>query len=197
MKYLKKISLILSICITSVILNAQPPVLEDSIIPKANVDFDYFVRLVAEVQKHRETRLVDFQKFNELSKEENTIILDTRSKEMYDRMHIKGAIHINFSDFTQQRLAEVIPSKDTRVLIYCNNNFYQEQLFEEVFVTKEVVEPVSMDLMGPSKTLALNIPTYINLYGYNYRNVYELGQLVSSSNTLLELEGTDIDKLKK
>ncbi|HCJ80276.1 MAG TPA: rhodanese-like domain-containing protein, partial [Erythrobacter sp.] len=34
-----------------------------------------------------------------------------------------GAIHLNFSDFTDDKLAKIIPSRDTRILIYCNNNF--------------------------------------------------------------------------
>ena len=43
--------------------------------------------------------------------------------------------------------------------------------------------------------MALNIPTYINLYGYHYRNVYELDELVAVNNPLLEFEGTDIIKI--
>lgn len=27
--------------------------------------------------------------------------------------------------------------------------------------------------------LALNIPTFINLYGYGYKNIYELGDMIS------------------
>ena len=43
----------------------------------------------------------------------------------------------------------------------------------------------------PINTMALNIPTYINLYGYHYRNVFELSDLVSVDNPLLEFEGTE------
>ncbi|MEE2877433.1 MAG: rhodanese-like domain-containing protein, partial [Pseudomonadota bacterium] len=49
------------------------------------------------------------------------------------------------------------------ILIYCNNNFEDD------------VEPV----MLKRAPLALNIPTFINLVGYGYENVYELGELVS------------------
>ena len=45
-------------------------------------------------------------------------------------------------------------------------------------------------------TLALNIPTFINLYGYGYRNVYELADLVSVYNSKIEFEGTDVIKIK-
>ena len=42
--------------------------------------------------------------------------------------------------------------------------------------------------------LALNIPTYINLYGYGYRNVYELNELVSVRDRRVEFEGTTVGK---
>jgi hypothetical protein len=38
--------------------------------------------------------------------------------------------------------------------------------------------------------LALNIPTYINLYGYGYRNVYELNELINVSDPSIKFEGT-------
>ena len=160
----------------------------------AYVDFDFFEQVSTDAKAHRSERLVTFAQFIRASKEPNTIILDTRSKAMYDRMHIKGAIHLNFSDFNQLSLANVIPSKDTKVLIYCNNNFTQERLFAVPFITKAAppATPVGLTTSGVPNTLALNIPTYINLYGYGYKNVYELKELVSTSHKNLKLEGTDV-----
>ncbi|HMU95988.1 MAG TPA: rhodanese-like domain-containing protein, partial [Elusimicrobiota bacterium] len=43
-------------------------------------------------------------------------------------------------------------------------------------------------------TLALNIPTYINLYGYGYRNVYELNELVDVKDPRIEFEGSLVKK---
>jgi hypothetical protein len=44
-------------------------------------------------------------------------------------------------------------------------------------------------------TLALNIPTYINLYGYGYQNVYELNELVATFfDKRIEFEGTAVVK---
>lgn len=54
-------------------------------------------------------------------------------------------------------LAELIGAKNRRILIYCNNNF------------SEKVAPVVLK----SAPLALNVPTFINLYGYGYENIYE------------------------
>lgn len=151
---------------------------------KALVDFDAYEKLTAEVKKHRKEKLVSVNDFLKMSKEENTIILDTRSKKMYDGKHIKGAIHLDFTDFTADNLFRLIPNKATRILIYCNNNFDSEPIY---FVTKSV--PIKR-MYGDQKfpilanqnqlTLALNIPTYINLYGYGYKNVYELNELVNT-----------------
>jgi hypothetical protein len=44
------------------------------------------------------------------------------------------------------------------------------------------------------RMLALNIPTYINLYGYGYRNVYELNELVSVRDPRVAFEGTTVGK---
>lgn len=40
--------------------------------------------------------------------------------------------------------------------------------------------------------LALNIPTYINLYGYGYRNIYELDELVNVNDSRISFEGTEV-----
>lgn len=42
--------------------------------------------------------------------------------------------------------------------------------------------------------MALNIPTYINLYGYGYRNVYELHELVDVKDPRIEFEGTIVEQ---
>ena len=46
-----------------------------------------------------------------------------RDRAEFDQGHIKGARHLSFTDFTQANLGEVIPSFETTILIYCNNNF--------------------------------------------------------------------------
>ena len=147
------------------------------------VDFNSYEKLVKKVKKHREARMVTLDAFVEMSKQPGVIILDTRSDSMYNAKHIKGAIHLNFSDFTETNLARLIPDKNTKILIYCNNNFSDDQVN---FATKAVAPSVAT---SRPLTLALNIPTYINLYGYGYRNVYELSQTVSTRNKKLAFEG--------
>ncbi|MEO8512866.1 MAG: rhodanese-like domain-containing protein [Ignavibacteria bacterium] len=156
------------------------------------VSFDDYDKLMDEVKEHRKSRLVELPEYLEMAKEQGVIILDTRSGEMYNKKHVKGAFHLNFSDFTQERLAEVIPSTDTKILIYCNNNFEDDQ---KNFPTKKS-SPVDLKKGGGDKgiTLALNIPTYINLYGYGYENVYELSELISVNDPRVEFEGTSVVK---
>lgn len=153
----------------------------------SKVDFDAFEKLTLEVNQYRKNRLILWDTFQEFSKDENTIILDTRSKEMYNKKHIKGAIHLNFSDFTQDNLAKLIPSFNTRVLIYCNNNIDNEPVFfaSKISLPKKDIQPKSI-------SLALNIPTFINLYGYGYKNVYELSELISALDQKITFEGAAI-----
>lgn len=167
--------------------------------PKAKVSFDDFKGLVAQVEAHRAERLVDLDTFLKMSQEEGTIILDSRSDFRFERIHVHGAKHLAFTDFTQDSLARVIPDFDTRVLIYCNNNFNGN---ETDFPTKVALpRPISnktaaRQFAAQAKPLmmALNIPTYVNLYGYGYRNVYELHELVDVSDPRIAFEGTVADQ---
>ncbi|MGB0775423.1 MAG: rhodanese-like domain-containing protein, partial [Akkermansiaceae bacterium] len=68
----------------------------------SQVDYPGFANLTQEVKKYRKSRLVKLDTFNRLASEKNTIILDTRSKWAFQGLHIKGAIHLNFSDFTEE-----------------------------------------------------------------------------------------------
>jgi hypothetical protein len=167
-------------------LNAMSLMGQDKTYQPAKVDFDAYEKLVAEVKEHRKSRLVNLESFLKMAKDPNVIIIDTRSDEMYKSKHIKGAVHLNFSDFTQKNLARLIKSKDTKILIYCNNNLDKD---EDNFPTKAYVPAVSNE---KALTLALNIPTYINLYGYGYKNVYELSELVSVNDKRLQFEGTSV-----
>ena len=174
----------------------------DSLTPLVN--YDYFEELVKEVKSHRKQRLISLATFNKKAKEPNTVILDSRSKAMYDQKHIKGAVHLNFSDFTQETLNNLFATyagMNTQILIYCNNNFYDSKAFfsqlqDMAFPSKAVVtieEPLSFSNNNNKiKSLALNIPTYINLYGYGYKNVFELNEFIDVNSPLIEFEGTEV-----
>ena len=171
---------------------------QDTKYPKAKVSFDDFAGLVREVEPHRASRLLDLDTFLAMSQEPGVIILDSRSAFRFERIHLKGAKHLAFTDFTQDNLAKVIPSFDTKILIYCNNNFEgnQTDFASKVASPRSIVDSAaSRQLAVQEKPLmmALNIPTYINLYGYGYRNVYELHELVKVNDPRISFEGTTVD----
>lgn len=170
---------------------------QDKMHPKAKVSFEDFKAIVAEVEPHRERRLVDFDTFLTMSKQPGVIVLDTRSTFRYDRIHLKGAKHLSFTDFTQDNLAKVIPSFDTTILIYCNNNFEGN----EVDFASKIALPMpakenkvasQFSAQEKPRMMALNIPTYINLYGYGYKNVFELNELVDVKDPRVVFEGSII-----
>jgi phage shock protein E len=109
-----------------------------------------------------------------MAKGADTVVLDARSGEKFALLHVRGARNLSLPDMTAEELAKVIPSKSTRILIYCNNNFRNQ--------------PAAF----PSKVLnaALNIHTFNVLYAYGYTNVYELGPLIDVGNTRIAFEGT-------
>ncbi len=78
--------------------------------PTSKVDFDAFEKLTKEVKEYRKGRLLNLETYLKIAKEKGVIILDTRSEAMFKAKHVKGAINLNFSDFTQDNLARVIPS---------------------------------------------------------------------------------------
>ena len=127
------------------------------------IDYVGFEALTQDVHAYRAKRLVSLAQFQAMAREPKTIILDARSAAAYAQGHIEGALNLSLTDFTAPALAAAISDPNTRILIYCNNNFENN------------VAPVVLK----SAPLSLNIQTFINLYGYGYRNVYELGDVVN------------------
>lgn len=163
--------------------------------PKAKVSFKDFRGLVVAVEAHRAGRLIDLNTFLAKSKEPGVIVLDSRSAFRFERIHLKGAKHLAFTDFTQDNLQKVIPSFETTVLIYCNNNFdgNETDFASKVALPRPLSTRAAAAQMGIQEKpimMALNIPTFINLYGYGYRNVYELDELVKVNDPRITFEGS-------
>src|SRR6266850_5255537 len=89
------------------------------------IDMPGYLRIAGEAARHRRTRRVSEAEFIRMSREPGTVILDARSREKYDELHVRGAIHLSFPDIAVESLKRLIPDKNTRILIYCNNNFSQ------------------------------------------------------------------------
>ena len=140
-------------------------------IPNPSIDMKGYLRVANEAARHREKRRLNEEEFIRMSSEPGVVVLDARSKQKFDELHINGAINLSFPDITVESLALKLPDRNARILIYCNNNF---QNAEQPFPTKMA-------------TASLNLSTYIALYTYGYRNVYELGPLLDARTTKLEL----------
>jgi len=136
------------------------------------IDMEGFLRVSARAAKHRESRRISQEEFARMSREPQTIVLDARSKDKYDQLHVRGAINLSFPDMAIESLRKTIPDKKSRILIYCNNNF------------------LNAEGPFPSKlpSASLNLSTYIALYNYGYRNVYELGDTLDINQSKLEFE---------
>jgi phage shock protein E len=127
------------------------------------IDYTGFKDMTGEVEPYRSQRLITMADFNKRAAREDVLVLDARSAAAFKQGHIDGAVNLPLPDFTADALAEVIgKNPDREILIYCNNNFTNNR---RPVVTKAV-------------QLALNIQTFINLYGYGYKNVWELGEAV-------------------
>jgi hypothetical protein len=140
------------------------------------IDIPGYLRLAREAAAHRETHRVSEQDFIRMSRETGTVVLDARSREKYDQLHVQGAVNLSFPDLTAASLESLIGDKDTRILIYCNNNF------------------AGASGPFPSKlpSAALNLSTFIALYTYGYRNVYELAPYVELASSRLQFESSTL-----
>jgi len=138
------------------------------------IDMPGFLRVSREAADARASRRLSEADFIRMSREPGTIVLDARSREKFDELHVKGAMNLSFSDIAVDSLQAAIPDKSTRILIYCNNNFRGA---EKPFPTKL---PVT----------SLNLSTYVTLYSYGYRNVYELGPLLDIKTSKLQFESS-------
>jgi rhodanese-related sulfurtransferase len=126
------------------------------------IDYAGFKDLTVSVEDYRRGRLVGWDAFAAAAARPDTLILDARSASAFARGHIKGAVNLPFTDFTAESLAQTIGDPNRPILIYCNNNFSNDEA------------PVQLK----SVRLALNIQTFVNLVGYGYRNVRELNEVI-------------------
>lgn len=141
-------------------------------IDNPNIDMAAYLRVAQEAAVYRVDRRVSEDEFLRLACEPGAVILDARSSEKFREMHVKGAVNLSFPDITAASLRAAIPDPNAPVLIYCNNNF------------------IGAERPFPSKAsrASLNLSTFIALYSYGYRNIYELGPLVDIGKSKLTFE---------
>lgn len=166
---MKKLALVLILLVPPIALCAERRQAEVN----PAIDMEGYLRVAGEAAKYREGRRVSEAEFMRMSREPGTIVLDARSTERFKQLHIKGALNLSFPEIAYDTLKQTLPDKNARILIYCNNNFKDGGT---AFMTKKA-------------TASLNLSTYIALYTYGYRNVYELAPLIDLKETKLQFEG--------
>ena len=140
------------------------------------IDMDAYLRVSVEAARWRESHRLTEAEFTRMSREPGTVVLDARSRTKFDELHVKDAVNLSFPDIAIESLARLLPDRDTRILIYCNNNF--------------TGAPESMPTKAVSS--ALNLSTFVSLHAYGYRNVYELGPAVDVAKAKVIFEGDEI-----
>ena len=145
--------------------------------PNPAIDAAAYLRVATEAMQYRASHRLSEDEFIRYAGLPGTIVLDARSREKYSVLHVRGALNLSFPDIALSTLAQALPDKNARILIYCNNNFTNA---DEAFPAK-------------LPSASLNLSTWVALYDYGYRNVYELGPLIDARATRIPLDAAGED----
>lgn len=150
---------------------------EQTPIPNPLIDYEGFQKIITSSKEQREKHRLTEAEFLKAMESGDYVLLDARSKANFDLRHIQGAINLPFTEFSEKSLAAVIKNRQSRILIYCNNNF--------------TGSPVAM--FSKVSTASLNLSTQASLRAYGYENIYELGPLLDVETSILPFAGTEIE----
>ena len=167
------LALALSLVFTASLPAAEKRPARPAVPKNPQIDYLGFLKGAVDVDQIREKRRVTEAQFLQMMQDPDTVVLDARSAEKYRRLHINGARNLSLPDITEAELANLIPTKGTRVLIYCNNNF----------------DKAPKAFPGKGVTVSLNLYTFHTLHGYGYTNVYELGPFLDITQSILPFVG--------
>jgi hypothetical protein len=160
----------------------------------ASCDSAGFLEAAAKAERLRVKRRISAETFARMAKEPGTIVLDARGQGDYQQLRVKGSVNLPYTAMAAESLRQLIPNPDTRILIYCRNNLVDYAPpggfpVEPVKTGKRKLPyPREFDPPQIPKTYGagLNIPTYITLYIYGYRNVWELDPAVDPNHSAIE-----------
>ena len=66
-------------------------------------------------------RRISQEEAKEMMDTQDALIMDVREQDEYDSGHIPGAVLLPVGTITEDSAAEIIPEKDTTVLVYCRS----------------------------------------------------------------------------
>lgn len=149
-----------------------------------------FMEFAMKAEQHRKNRLLSAQEFARVAKLPDTIVLDARDQEAHKVLRVKGSINLPYTSFSENALSKAIPTKQTRILIYCRNNIQTDPFENDLdrLLNQKGPLPFGAPAIAKAPAAGLNIPTYITLSIYGYTNVWELDPIVDPNNTPIEFE---------
>lgn len=151
-------------------------------------DFDSFVKVANMVQQERAQRLLSAKQFVQMASEPGTVVLDARSESSFDLVRVKGSKNLPYTNFGEATLNKLIPTHQTKILIYCRNNLDSKSL-EKLENHDDELIVTALTVKQPAA--GLNVPVAITLRIYGYENVWELDEIVDPWNTPIPFEFTE------
>lgn len=168
--------LLISLVFAGVPTQAEEPLPNAQLIQKL-VTVDDFKEALP--QNAQELYLNDFVKLKE-REGATVVVLDVRSKESFERRHLKGSVSAPLTDLTEKTLPGLVPDKDSEVVLVCDYSFM------------------------PVRMLSMTIQAYPVLKANGYSNIHRLnlwaqpngGEMISTEEQekRLEFEGTEVKK---
>lgn len=171
--------------------NAQSPVDQPSP-PDRDLehacDSSEFLKVATHVEGIRKQHKLSAQQFAQFAREPNTIVLDARGAAAFRHLHVKGSVNLPYTAFSQEALQKLIPSKKTRILIYCRNNLRHIRVgMDQGFGDSRNSDDLELSFTK-EPAAGLNIPTFITLYIYGYHDVWELDSVIDPDQSVLQFE---------
>lgn len=144
-----KVVLFLSVCMSTV------PVWGLPVVKELGLSNEAYYAQAQEIEKVRASRQLDYPTAERMLREKNTILIDARGDMEFKRLHLKGAMHLSYADMTFDKLAQVIPDKNTRVILYCDKGI----------------------LIRNTRMFALSGHAFVDMTLSGYKNLYEIRQV--------------------
>jgi hypothetical protein len=79
--------------------------------PNPKIDYQGFRALAKKLDAVRQQHRLSEADFIRHAAEPGAIVLDARSRDKYEQIHVKGTVHLAFTDFTQEALAKSFPTR--------------------------------------------------------------------------------------
>jgi len=156
MKY--SIALVLALLSSAVVAQAAESAKKEAGVSSSPAiqAFEYH-KAAEKLDNLRESRKVDMTTITRMMQDKNTILLDTRGDADFNRLHIRGAKHLSYADMTTDRLAEMFPDKNTRIIVYCD---------------AAIMSPMT-------RMMPLSSNAFVDMHMYGYTNVYEMRSMMT------------------